>query len=122
MTTMVTSALRRVLLGTALIAAAIAVVPAQQRPAPARTAADEAVRPLRLIFLGHDREHHPSGKLLPLIAAPLARRGIQFTHVSTPEEVLNAACDENCSFNRGAACANAASERRGTTAASSGAK
>ncbi len=43
---------------------------------------------MRLLFLGHDRDHHPSGKLLPLIAAPLARRGIQMTHVSTPEEAL----------------------------------
>ena len=87
--TSATRAIRRVLLGAALIASAIAVVPAQQRPA--RAAADEAARPLRLLFLGHDRDHHPSARLLPLIAAPLARRGIQFTHVSTPEEALNAA-------------------------------
>jgi len=85
MTTTVTSVMRRVLLGAVLAATAIAVVPAQQRPAAPQ--ASEG-RPLRLLFLGQDREHHPSGKLLPLIAAPLARRGIQMTHVSTPEEAL----------------------------------
>jgi len=85
MTTTVTWVMRRVLLGAVLAATAIAVVPAQQRPAAPQ--ASEG-RPLRLLFLGQDREHHPSGKLLPLIAAPLARRGIQMTHVSTPEEAL----------------------------------
>ncbi|HZA34593.1 MAG TPA: PVC-type heme-binding CxxCH protein, partial [Vicinamibacterales bacterium] len=49
-------------------------------------------RPLRVLFLGHDQEqHHPSSKLLPLLAAPLARRGIQLTHVMTPEEALTPA-------------------------------
>ncbi len=88
MTTTAARVIRPVLLGAALAAAAIAVVPAQQRPAAARPADADAGRPLRLLFLGHDRDHHPSGKLLPLIAAPLARKGIQFTHVSTPEEAL----------------------------------
>ncbi len=46
-------------------------------------------RPLRVLFLGHDQErHHPSSTLLPLLSAPLARRGIQLTHVWTPEEAL----------------------------------
>ena len=60
--------------------------------APVRTAAaDEAgPRPLRVLFLGHNRDHHPSAALLPLLAAPLARRGIQLTHVMTPEEALDA--------------------------------
>ncbi len=34
------------------------------------------------------QEHHPSSTLLPLLAAPLARRGIQLTYVMTPEEAL----------------------------------
>jgi putative membrane-bound dehydrogenase-like protein len=51
--------------------------------------AEAGARPLRILFLGHDQErHHPSGALLPLLAAPLARRGIQLTHVMTPEEAL----------------------------------
>ena len=56
--------------------------------APVETGA----RPLRVLFLGHDQErHHPSATLLPLLAAPLARRGIQLTHVMTPEEALTPA-------------------------------
>jgi uncharacterized protein len=88
----------RSLAAGAAVAAALAlatVTPSGQgaRPAPAtapvRAATPiETARPLRLLLLGHDRDHHPSGKLLPLIAAPLARRGIQFTHVSTPAEAL----------------------------------
>jgi putative membrane-bound dehydrogenase-like protein len=80
-------------LAAAIAAATTAILPAQRpTPAAARAASTpEQPRPLRLLFLGHDKEHHPSGKLLPLIAAPLARRGIQFTHVSTPEEALDPA-------------------------------
>ncbi|MEO5824243.1 MAG: PVC-type heme-binding CxxCH protein [Vicinamibacteraceae bacterium] len=72
----------------ALVAATVTPSGQAARPAPAPTAAAEPGRPLRLLFLGHDKDHHPSGKLLPLIAAPLARRGIQMTHVSTPAEAL----------------------------------
>jgi putative membrane-bound dehydrogenase-like protein len=73
------------------VAAAVAPIAGQApqpAPRPAVAPAAESARPLRLLFLGHDRDHHPSGKLLPLIAAPLARRGIQMTHLSTPEEAL----------------------------------
>jgi putative membrane-bound dehydrogenase-like protein len=62
-----------------------------QRPTPAqRTTPREAeARPLRVLFLGHDQERpHPSPAMFPLLAAPLARRGIQLTHVLTPEEAL----------------------------------
>jgi putative membrane-bound dehydrogenase-like protein len=47
-----------------------------------------AARPIRVLFLGHDREHHPSSTLVPLIASPFARRGIQITYVMTLEEAL----------------------------------
>jgi uncharacterized protein len=56
-----------------------------------RTTMEIAPRPLRVLFLGHDKRHHPSGTLLPLLAAPLARRGIHLTHVMTPEEALTPA-------------------------------
>jgi uncharacterized protein len=59
--------------------------------ANANASAEAGPRPLRILFLGHDRTHHPSGTLLPLLAAPLARRGIQITHVYTPEEALDPA-------------------------------
>jgi putative membrane-bound dehydrogenase-like protein len=71
--------------------------PGGAKPGPAKAAtvgnasAESGPRPLRILFLGHDRPHHPSGTLLPLIAAPLARRGIQITHVYTPEEALDPA-------------------------------
>ena len=86
------ASLRSLVAGAAVAVAVVvtAVTPSGQAPRAAAQprAAAEGARPLRLLFLGHDRDHHPSGKLLPLIAAPLARRGIQMTHVSTPEEAL----------------------------------
>ncbi|HEV3486192.1 MAG TPA: PVC-type heme-binding CxxCH protein, partial [Vicinamibacterales bacterium] len=46
-------------------------------------------RPLKVLFLGHDQERpHPTPALYHLLASPLARRGIQLTHVSTPAEAL----------------------------------
>ena len=45
-------------------------------------------RPLRVLFLGHTSTHHPSMALMPILAAPLARKGIQLTHVATPDEAL----------------------------------
>lgn len=78
--------------GASLAVVALGAQPAQPRPSttPAVSAAsaDTNARPLRVLFLGHDRAHHPSATLLPLIAAPLARKGIQITHVNTPEEAL----------------------------------
>ena len=69
-----------------------AAKPAAAKPAAAANAsAETGARPLRILFLGHDRTHHPSGTLLPHLAAPLARRGIQITHVYTPEEALDPA-------------------------------
>ena len=73
-----------VALGTSTSGQRASGTPAAKPSAPAAGQG----RPLRLLFLGHDRDHHPSGKLLPLIAAPLARHGIQFTYVTTPEEAL----------------------------------
>jgi len=45
-------------------------------------------RPIRALFLGHEQPTHNSHVLFPLLAAPLARRGIQMTHVDTPAEAL----------------------------------
>ena len=73
-------------LGVALALAAADV----HRIAVASDAEGEG-RPLRVLFLGHAQQHHPSSTLLPLLAAPLARRGIQLTHVMTPEEALTSA-------------------------------
>ena len=59
-------------------------------PAQTRTSVDAPDgRPIKVLFLGHDQERpHPSPALYPLLASPLARRGIQLTHVSTPAEAL----------------------------------
>jgi uncharacterized protein len=66
---------------------------AAQAPAPpsARPAApsEADARPLRVLFLGHDQAgSHASPAVYQLLAAPLARRGIQLTHAATPAEAL----------------------------------
>lgn len=75
--------------------AAVAGQPAIARPDREQAAGrgdETGARPLRVLFLGHaDLEHHPSSTLLPLLAAPLARKGIHLTHVWTPEEALDPA-------------------------------
>lgn len=71
---------------------------AQSKPqAPAPRAARPPVAapagtPIRVLFLGTDEEtpHNPS-KMFPLLAAPLARRGIQLTYGGTATEILDAA-------------------------------
>jgi putative membrane-bound dehydrogenase-like protein len=49
-------------------------------------------RPMRVLFLGHDQAapHNPA-KMFPILAAPLARKGIQLTYVATPAEALDPA-------------------------------
>ena len=42
----------------------------------------------KVLFLGHTSTHHPSMALMPILGATLARKGIQLTHVATPEEAL----------------------------------
>ncbi len=59
-----------------------------QRPAGQAARATPEARPLRVLFLGHTSTHHPSMALMPILAAPLARKSIQLTHVATPDEAL----------------------------------
>ena len=64
---------------------------AQSRPGPAAakpSAAAESFRPLKILLLGQDQQHHNSHALYGVIAPPLARKGIQITHVNTPAEAL----------------------------------
>src|SRR5918999_1143978 len=73
---------------SAVVTLAVVSVAAQTRP-PERTSAGG--RPLKGLFLGHDQERpHPTPALYHLLASPLARRGIQLTHVNTPAEALSA--------------------------------
>ncbi len=48
-------------------------------------------RPLRILFLGQDgdRPHNPA-KMFSLLAAPMARRGIQLTYTGAPADALTA--------------------------------
>src|SRR5918999_4281829 len=73
---------------SAVVTLAVVSVAAQTRP-PERTSAGG--RPLKGLFLGHDQERpHPTPALYHLLASPLARRGVQLTHVNTPAEALSA--------------------------------
>lgn len=67
---------------------------AKPRPPQAapRPAAAPAARPIRVLFVGADEEspHNPA-KMFPLLAAPLARRGIQLTYGRTALEPLDPA-------------------------------
>lgn len=63
-----------------------------ERPAPTpvrRAPAREAdARPLRALFLGQVAEPHPAAPVFQMLAATLARRGIQLTPVSSLDEAL----------------------------------
>ena len=73
----------------ALAGAAVAPALATRSQAPAAGSTTNDGRPLRLLFLGQDQRHHDSHALFPLLAAPLARMGIQMTHVDTPAEAFD---------------------------------
>ena len=88
--------LSRLLWGTVLATVGFTALAQSRPPEPQGTAARPAAspreadaRPLRVLFLGHDEaQPHPSPAMYPLLAAPLMRRGIQLTHVLTPDEAL----------------------------------
>src|SRR4029453_10442902 len=65
---------------------------AKPRPSQttARPAAETVSQPSRVLFVGADEEtpHNPT-KMFPLLAAPLARRGIQLTYGHTALESLD---------------------------------
>jgi putative membrane-bound dehydrogenase-like protein len=50
--------------------------------APAHAA--ETPRPIRVLFLGHESEHHNSGKYLPYLMETLGREAIYFDYFTTP--------------------------------------
>ena len=68
---------------------------AQSRPtppqAPRPAAAAPQGQPIKVLFVGSDQDvpHNPA-KMFPLLAAPLARRGIQLTYGRSPSEALDA--------------------------------
>jgi putative membrane-bound dehydrogenase-like protein len=78
--------------GSVLVLGCLSLL-AQSRPAAPRSAAAPPAaaqgRPIKVLFIGSDQEtpHNPA-KMFPLLAAPLARRGIQLTYSRTPAEAL----------------------------------
>jgi putative membrane-bound dehydrogenase-like protein len=91
--TFTSSRLQRVcfrLVGAAALSAACFSVLAQSRDAGStRAPATAGGRPLKVLFLGHEQEQpHNAARMFPLLAAPLARRGIQLTYVGTPAEAF----------------------------------
>ncbi|ARA94321.1 dehydrogenase [Rhodothermaceae bacterium RA] len=57
-------------------------------PADPRPQAGPEGRPIEVLFLGHASEHHNSAAFMPLLAGPLAQRGIQITYVQDPADAL----------------------------------
>ena len=70
----------------------LSLVAQSRQPAAARPPAAGQGTPIKVLFVGSDEDapHNPS-KMFPLLAAPLARRGIQITYGRTPAEALDAA-------------------------------
>lgn len=76
--------------GLSLVAQSRQAAPATRTPtAPPATAAT-AGRPIHVLYVGSDEEtpHNPT-KMFPLLAAPLARRGIQLTYARTPGDAFD---------------------------------
>ena len=69
------------------IAGTVLSLSAQSRP-PSQPPASAAARPIKVLLLGQDQRHHNSHALYGVLAPPLASRGIQMTHLSTPAEAL----------------------------------
>ncbi|MCB0685313.1 MAG: ThuA domain-containing protein, partial [Saprospiraceae bacterium] len=44
-------------------------------------------RPMRVLFLGHDSDHHNAKAYLPILQAALAPKGIYFTYTSSPGDL-----------------------------------
>ena len=72
--------------GVLLLLSATPVFAQETADAPAAPAADG--RPIEVLFLGHASEHHNSAAFMPLLAAPLAQRGIHLTYVEDPAAAL----------------------------------
>ncbi len=48
---------------------------------------DTDPRRIEILFLGHDSEHHPSARLLPLLASALSLEGINFSYTDNPSDL-----------------------------------
>ena len=48
---------------------------------------DSGPRRVEMLFLGHDSEHHPSAEYMPILAAALAKDGINLTYTDKVEDL-----------------------------------
>lgn len=44
-------------------------------------------RPVEILFLGHDSEHHNAAAYMPMLASHLATEGIHFTYTNNPDDL-----------------------------------
>ena len=57
-------------------------------PAPAAVALSTTEpRKIEVLFLGHTSEHHNSNKFAPMLAAGLAKDGINFSYTTNPDDL-----------------------------------
>ena len=63
-------------------AAGLCLAAFAQSPAPPSGGA-----PIKVLFLGHDSEHHPSARLFPLVAAPLVSVAVMVM-VAVPKRLV----------------------------------
>ncbi len=47
------------------------------------------IRPARVLFLGHDSEHHNAKAYLPILQAALAPKGFYFTYTADPDDLTD---------------------------------
>src|SRR3954469_1098894 len=75
--------------GLSLVAQSRQAAPATRTPTAPRPTAT-AGQPIHVLYVGSDEEtpHNPT-KMFPLLAAPLARRGIQLTYARTPGDAFD---------------------------------
>jgi uncharacterized protein len=71
----------------ASIACASAGAPSASPSAAADPLSTTAPRKIEVLFLGHDAEHHPSNKYAPILAAALAKDGINFSYTTNPNDL-----------------------------------
>src|SRR4051812_30842375 len=75
------------LTGAAACATAGTPVTAGTGTTTATTALPAGPRKIEVLFLGHASEHHNSGKYAPILAAALAKDGIDFSYTTDPNDL-----------------------------------
>ena len=79
--------MRNRVLSIPLIAVAVVFMALAAFAAP-KAKAEPKVGAIRVLFLGHESEHHNSNKFYPMLAKGLGRDAIYFDYVTSVEEAL----------------------------------